>query len=48
MMHPFLTHLFQRMFGLLVVLAVRAPWILGHISVPKFISLTLSILSIQL
>ena len=39
---------FQWMIDLLVVLAMWAPWILGHISLPKFSSLTLSISSIRL
>ena len=46
MMHQFLTHLFQRLIGLLVVSVVWAPWILGHISFPKPSSPTLDILSI--
>ena len=43
-----LTHWFQRMIDLLVVLVVWAPWILGHISLLELSSPTLVTLSIRL
>ena len=48
MMHQFLTYWFQRMIDLLVVLAVWAPWIPGHISLLELNSPTLVTLSIRL